>query len=290
MQGVKFIAGIVTYNPDIKRLRENLNSITCQADKVVIIDNGSANFGEAEKLIHQEFTNVHLIPNLKNMGIAKALNQIMEYAEAQNYEWCLTLDQDSVCMDNLIERYTDAVKSIDSRCGMLTCSVRDRNFEFDKHASEDNEDMTKTDFCITSGSALRLEAWNDAGKFDESLFIDKVDTDMCWSLIEKGWDIYKLNFVGILHEIGCNTRRVKFLGKEIVVFNHNPMRIYYICRNGIICARKHPDNPKSKGMFKSSFHRILICICFEKKKLQKLIKGTQGIVDGYRISKNNKED
>ena len=37
---MKFLAVIVTYNPDVDRLNENLKAISCQIDKAVIVDNG----------------------------------------------------------------------------------------------------------------------------------------------------------------------------------------------------------------------------------------------------------
>ena len=40
---MKYIAGIVLYNPDLGRLKENIESICKQVDKVILIDNGSDN-------------------------------------------------------------------------------------------------------------------------------------------------------------------------------------------------------------------------------------------------------
>ena len=40
---MKIGAGIVTYQPDMDRLRENLNAVVGQVDFVVCVDNGSRN-------------------------------------------------------------------------------------------------------------------------------------------------------------------------------------------------------------------------------------------------------
>ena len=45
---MKYIAGIVLYNPDLGRLKENIESICKQVDKVILIDNGSDNRREIE--------------------------------------------------------------------------------------------------------------------------------------------------------------------------------------------------------------------------------------------------
>lgn len=73
---MKYIAGIVLYNPDLGRLKENIESICKQVDKVILIDNGSDNIREIEDLI-KEYLNCILLKNGENMGIAYALNQIL---------------------------------------------------------------------------------------------------------------------------------------------------------------------------------------------------------------------
>ena len=39
-------AGIVTYNPDLERLRANLNNTVSQVDAVFVFDNGSENVAD----------------------------------------------------------------------------------------------------------------------------------------------------------------------------------------------------------------------------------------------------
>lgn len=83
---MKYIAGIVLYNPDLGRLKENIESICKQVDKVILIDNGSDNIREIEDLI-KEYLNCILLKNGENMGIAYALNQILKYAYENDVKW-----------------------------------------------------------------------------------------------------------------------------------------------------------------------------------------------------------
>ena len=99
-------AGIVLYNPDINRMKENINAIINQVDYVILVDNGSKNKSDIEAAIEHSFYNSDkLIINFsqKNNGIAWALNQIFKIAEEQSVKWVLTLDQDSVCPSDIIE-------------------------------------------------------------------------------------------------------------------------------------------------------------------------------------------
>ena len=109
---MKTCAGIVLYNPDINRLEENLKSILPQVDSVILVDNGSKNTVEIDEFTLQYVrSDVRLVRNAKNEGIAKALNQILDYAIQNEAEWFLTLDQDTVSYPGLIECY---LKHIDS--------------------------------------------------------------------------------------------------------------------------------------------------------------------------------
>ncbi len=46
---------------------------------------------------------VDVIRNKRNLGIAAALNQGVQWAKEQGYAWVLTLDQDSVVMPDIVE-------------------------------------------------------------------------------------------------------------------------------------------------------------------------------------------
>ena len=74
----KFAAGIVSYNPDISRLKENIETIRKQVKIVLIIDNASDNVVDIRQMI-KEYKNVYMICNTVNKGIAVALNQICHY-------------------------------------------------------------------------------------------------------------------------------------------------------------------------------------------------------------------
>lgn len=120
------LAGIVTFNPNIQRLHENINFAVNQVKRVVIVDNGSNNINNIEKLV-DNYSNIELLKLDENKGIAYALKQIMIYAIKNKYDWVLSLDQDSVCDNNLINIYKDNMQL--PSVGMLTCNIVDRNFK-----------------------------------------------------------------------------------------------------------------------------------------------------------------
>ena len=122
------------------------------------------------------------------------------------------------------------------------------------------------------------------GGFDEKLFIDQVDYDICLSMREKGYKIYEVGFIGFLHEIGEGKK--KEFGKfQIKTWNHSPIRRYYGVRNAIWVAKKHNELNTIRALLGALKH-IFIIFIFEENKWKKLKAGLRGLKDG--IFKSNK--
>ena len=103
------LGAIVTYNPDIERLMENIASVINQVDKLLIFDNHSRNVLEIETKLGM---NILIYKSDQNIGMSGALNYILNYASMNNYEWFLTLDQDSIIVKNCINQYCEFIKRI----------------------------------------------------------------------------------------------------------------------------------------------------------------------------------
>lgn len=228
------VAGIVLYNPNMMRLKENILAIYPQCDKIIMVDNHSNNRNEIDNCWSDN--KIHIIHNNDNLGIAKALNQLASYAFQNKYEWLLTLDQDSVSPSNLMNVYIPFTRY--PKVGIICCKILDRNFGERTTEKIHSHGWEYVSQCITSASLLNLNAWNDAGKFCEKMFIDSVDFDLCYSLTEKGYRIIRTNDVALLHEVG-HSRLVNFMGKEEQIYNHSPLRYYYIIRNSFLLGKRH---------------------------------------------------
>ena len=122
---MKIVAGIVLYNPDEKRLLENIAKIIHQVDKVICIDNNSKNINEIASKLKSKYQKIEIIYNNENKGIAYALNQILNYAYENQYEWFLTLDQDSVVEKDLINTYLRYIN--EHKVAMLILRLKRKN-------------------------------------------------------------------------------------------------------------------------------------------------------------------
>lgn len=271
----KIFAGIVLYNPDIERLKENVDNIINQVSRVILVNNGSENTEEIEQYLDGLEKQKIIYENLnKNKGIAAALNVIVNKCIDYNVNWVMTLDQDTVCNKDIVQKYRKYLKM--DNVGQLTCEYIDRNFK-----NEDKKNkygIRKISWCITSAALLNINAWKKVGGFDERLFIDEVDYDICLSMREKGYYIYQIDFIGFVHEIGEG--KSKKIGNKIIkTWNHSVFRRYYSTRNAMIVARKHSEINTIRA-FLGVLKHIGIILLFENDKWNKFKAGIKGLCVG----------
>ena len=225
-------AGIVTFNPDLDRLKENVNAILPQVDRVIIFDNGSEN----RESIEQEYQDrAAIIKSEKNVGIAAALNGLMKKSEELGATWMISLDQDSVCSQNFCEQMRTYLYKEDN-FGIVAPVIVDRNVGIVGHNPEKEYKSVRT--CITSGAFTKVKVWQEIGGYDESMFIDSVDFEFCYRVRKAGYKVIQVRNVQLLHEIG-NSEKRKFLFWTIDVKNHSAFRKYYIARNNVYYPLKH---------------------------------------------------
>lgn len=268
---------IVTYNPDIKRLEENILSVLHQIEKLFIVDNHSSNIRDIEEFL-STFNNIELIKLEKNYGIAYALNKGCNIALINKFDYIITLDQDSVCTEDIISKYKE---NLSHDTGILHSKSNDRNISIADEKTQKIGDISK---CITSASFINLKAWDLCGGFDEKLFIDSVDFDFCLMIQKYGFKIMRIDYIGFLHELGNSTKH-KLLHRAIYVSNHSSFRRYYITRNRIYLARKFKQESFIYAVLKNNYSLILILL-FERDKLSKIKSYIKGSFSGLFIKIN----
>jgi rhamnosyltransferase len=294
---MRILAGITVYNADREKLLENVSAIIGQVDGLLLVDNGSEHVNETEEWLNhklnekqsnqcfdqtaklEEFFSSKILweKNHQNLGVAKALNQMFEYAEEKGYDWVLTLDQDSVCPQNMITEYK---KYIDlPALGILTPLLLDRNYD---RVAESQGEYEELKDCITSGSLSPLSAWKKCGGFTEELFIDYVDYDFNAKIREAGFKIYRINSVRILHEIGRGENH-RFFSKKITVLNHLPSRHYYIIRNWNYYMAVHKDILDLKYEKKKYLFHFIKTMLYEDKKIEKWKEMMRGRKDAKEL-------
>lgn len=270
MSDYEICAGIVTYNPDIELLNKNVQRLKEQIGDAIIIDNASENLDEIKKVFSGK-----IITNSTNLGIAHALNQLMLYAKENGFKWAVSLDQDSILPDDYLQTISEFI-TLDG-VGILCPIVSDRDVgTIDKHVYGR---MTEVKECITSAACVNTSAWEEAGGYDEKMFIDSVDFEFCFRVRKVGYKIIRINTLILNHKIGNGV--VRRLGPfKVWVKSHSASRKYYIARNMIYLARKHHLYKRLLRSFFRILWLIVLTVLFEDDKNKKVSALWHGMVDG----------
>ena len=107
-----------------------------------------------------------------------------------------------------------------------------------KEKGDVDSKVSQVSACMTSGSFMSLEAWNNVGGFDESMVIDWVDNDICTNFGIHGYTILRNNQISMVHRLG-DVKKRKFWFGTLNDFQYSAFRIYHIVRNGIYFKRKY---------------------------------------------------
>ncbi|HZK54078.1 MAG TPA: glycosyltransferase family 2 protein [Desulfosporosinus sp.] len=276
----RIAAGVILFNPDLMRLRENIEAIHTQVDLLVLIDNHSDNLAEIVREF-SHFQNIVMIKNEQNLGIAKALNQTLLYCQSKGYTWVLTLDQDSVCPPNLIIEYNKYIANPD--VAILSPVIEDRNMRAtppEEHVPSSCEPINR---CITSATLTNVKIWNELGGFDETMFIDLVDLEYCKRVQLNGYKILRINTVKLLHEVGHITQP-RLLFWRVQVLNHSAFRKYYIARNTLYFAWKHRTRFSILLAYLRVLKLLALTMLYEQDKVTKSKAILRGVKSARKLS------
>lgn len=277
----KVAAIIVSYNPD-SNLFDSINLLLNQVEKVIIVDNGSKEkYVKYIKSINEE--KIEIILNKENLGIATALNIGVRKALENGYEWILTMDQDSKASPDMVKKMFNVYNSINREERKDILSIFPNFVDERIQSIEENSNMNSYEYVdadITSGNLLRKEVFEKVGFFDDSLFIDLVDTDFCMRLNEKGIKMIKIRDAVLYHSLG-ESKTIKGILGSFNTSNHSALRRYYMTRNRFYIWEKYKGLNsftlnRDKKLFKKEFVKIILG---EKDKVNKIKMVLRGYKD-----------
>lgn len=277
----KVAAIIVSYNPD-SNLFDSINLLLNQVEKVIIVDNGSKEkYVKYIKSINED--KIEIILNKENLGVATALNIGVRKALENGYEWILTMDQDSKASPDMVKKMFNVYNSINREERKDILSIFPNFLDERIQSIEENSNMNSYEYVdadITSGNLLRKEVFEKVGFFDDSLFIDLVDTDFCMRLNEKGIKMIKIRDAVLYHSLG-ESKTIKGILGSFNTSNHSALRRYYMTRNRFYIWEKYKGLNsftlnRDKKLFKKEFVKIILG---EKDKINKIKMVLRGYKD-----------
>lgn len=280
---------IITYNPD-KDFEDRLQNISKQVRFVIIVDNAS----EPDIISWMQMvvpSSTRVIQNTDNNGIAIALNQGVQTAISFGCDWVLTLDQDTVVDEDIVERLCKInrfAKLEYEKIGAIGANSRSPlSGKLYNNVLKSNRLWTEQIAIITSGCLLSVLAYQKVGLFREDFFIEGVDTEYCLRLRKYGYTILMSNNPLMTHAAGRMEEK-RFWGRTILITNHTPYRYFLMIRNVLKILYKYGFREPvwSIKTLIALLKMVLKIIFFEEDKLRKIWFIWKGLFFSlYRIKK-----
>lgn len=249
---------IVNWNTK-EALKDCLGSIRANvcgmSYEIIIADNNSSD--ASVEMIQQEYPEVTFIENTQNLGYGRANNQGIRKANA-NY--VLILNPDTIVLPGSIEKMYGFLKE-NPEVGACGPSILDTHYQasppvlydptiwelFGKDTflrkilpklcsplypqPKERKEVERLSGCCFLARKRALVA---AGLFDERIFLFYEEADLFFRLRKKGWAIYYLPELSIVHLHGKSVSLFSAFHKEL--FIRESSLIYFRNRYGLIAS------------------------------------------------------
>jgi rhamnosyltransferase len=251
---------------------------------VVAVDDGSPRSYEHVLNDVSLLPGVTLLRSSGNKGIASALNVGVSVAIAQGATLVVCFDQDSRPDAGYIELVKGALREF--ACSVPIGALGPWNANsWSGDSSPPEYAYVERPSVIQSGMAFPTAAYNSQGPFDESLFIDGVDTDFCLRLRSAGYWVGVTPRLAIHHRLGagCAEYRVMRLGPfQSTATLHSADRRYYINRNLIHLLRRFARREPRWALvaLRTAMSNNLAALVLEEDRPKKLFAIVTGLWDG----------
>jgi GT2 family glycosyltransferase len=245
---------IVNYNVN-KLLFKCLSSIFRTNSKkkmeVIVVDNASRD--KSTETVKEDFPQVKLIQNRKNLGFARGANQGIK---ASRGRYIFFLNPDALIatgeLDKMIDfmeenkevgicgprtldpqrniqyscrRFPNYLTSISSSQSLLF-KLFPRNPLSQEYLLTEKSHREEMEVDWVSGSALlaRKDMLDQIGNLDENFFIYVEDVDLCYRAKKGGWKVFYYPYAEIRHLIGASTNQER---SKMIIQHHKSMYHFY---------------------------------------------------------------
>jgi rhamnosyltransferase len=249
---------VVTYRPEAQVFERQMSALCAQIGLVVVVDNNSGpGFKAILTAAEKAFVSVKPVFLDRNYGIAYAQNRGLDIVIRSGKKYVLFLDHDSVPAAGMVANLYSAAESLLNR-GVRLAAVGARLI--DPRSGKENgfysmrrwrwrrlrcgDGCTSTIVCDhlnSSGSLHPVDAIARVGRFDESLFIDHVDSDWFMRARALGYEVYGVCPAILSHPMGNYVVKYWLFGWRHMP-HRSPGRHYYIVRNALWLYRR-PYSP-----------------------------------------------
>lgn len=284
------VAVVVTYNPDIELLKKNIYSYISSVEKIIVCNNSLFLLQEKLDWDTSILEKIEILNFMENKGIAQAQSIGMEKAMEYNPGFILQMDQDSVILENGVQKLVDSFLELRKNginVGLLGPVQKEFGNEISYSTQRKkkrlfklgNQSYRKVKALISSGSLICVETYKKTGGMMDILFIDHVDTEYCWRIKENGFEVIQALDIFMMHQLGNGF--VEYKGEKYLI--SSPIREYYQIRNSLYLIFNHSKTPFiwKKNELKLIIKRLLRKNVYKDEEIRKKYR-KQAIKDWFR--------
>jgi len=298
----EIITVTVTYNPDLAILSSQLSALPEHSLKIIIDNHSSKPTGLEISQAIAAWPNIHFVANSVNRGLAAAINQGVQQALtlAPNARFLFLLDQDSEpdthCVKTLLSAFQELHKQelavgcvgpqlIDPATGLAHGFHQAKGWRWLRLYPKNTDSPVACSNLNGSGLLMQVALFQELGGLDEAFFIDHVDTEWAFRVLNAGFSLWGIPAARMYHRMGQESLRYWWFGWRLWPCR-SPLRHRYLFRNAVLLMRRSyvPLVWKAWAVVK-----LMLTFCvhavFDRQRSQQI----QAMIGGVRTAFNWKK-
>lgn len=271
---------VTVYYPDYENAK-NIELIAKQVDQVIVCDNSPQNnqsLFTGDKIEYVFFG--------ENLGLSAAFNQVLK----RDFKWLkndyiIFFDQDSTISDNHIDKLIAVYERLQQEGINVGCLgpvfynnsngmievPKMKTTIFEKNYSV--QSIITSSMLITYGNLEKVDFWN------EKIFLDMADWDLCWRLISVGMKCCMTEEVILNHTLGNGEKKIGIFRLRV----GSTIRDYYQTRDCLYLLHEKYTPFKYKCRFIGMLTiRALMRLLFLKDKKRRFRYILRGMQDYFK--------
>lgn len=222
---------ITVYNP-AQAVSDNVRAIASQVDVAYVCDNSADDNGYLFRGIGD---NIRYVPFRENLGLPGAFNRVLKNSEIQwqPEDFVCFFDQDSVIAAGHVKTLRTVYEQLVQKGCRVGClgpafyNTSSGRVEMPKQKKQILPDTFAVSSVITSSMLCRYRELEAVGFWNEDLFLDMADWDLCWRLQVEGMLCCMTEAVVFRHSVGSGEKKIGPLRLRV----GQPFREYYQIRD-----------------------------------------------------------
>ena len=203
-------AVITLYDPEPACV-ENVRLISEQADAVYICDNSKTSHEKEYRIAD----NVRYLFYGENKGLSAAFNTVFrEYAsDFSDDDFIVFFDQDSTISEGHIKKLMTHFAKLEERGVRVGClgpvyfNPYNDSVKLPRVRRKITGNVYAVESVITSSMITRFHILKEAGFWNEHVFLDMADWDLCWRIRKKGYLCCSDAGILLTHRLGEDSRK-----------------------------------------------------------------------------------